>query len=98
MCTKYDSQNVINTVSVLYECAKVFRMRMANPASIETTCCKVMMSLFNPTKSDSFVSLLYSLCKETLLGQSIYAKLWLDPPHIATEAFSSDLLPERSPE
>ena len=33
-----------------------------------------------------------------LVGQSIYAKLWLNPPQIATEAFSSDLLPERSPE
>ena len=32
------------------------------------------------------------------LGQSIYAKLWLNPPQIATEAFSSDLLPERCPE
>ena len=32
------------------------------------------------------------------LGQSIYAKLWLNPPQIATEAFSSDVLPERSPE
>ena len=36
--------------------------------------------------------------RETTLGQSIYAKLWLNPPQIATEAFSSDLLPERSPE
>ena len=35
---------------------------------------------------------------EVLLGQSIYAKLWLNPPQIATEAFSSDLLPERPPE
>ena len=33
-----------------------------------------------------------------ILGQSIDAKLWLDPPQMATEAFSSDLLPERSPE
>ena len=32
------------------------------------------------------------------IGQSIYAKLWLNPPQIATEAFSSDLLPERCPE
>ena len=35
---------------------------------------------------------------ERLVGQSIYAKLWLNPPQIATEAFSSDLLPERCPE
>ena len=28
------------------------------------------------------------------IGQSIYAKLWLDPPQLATEAFSSDFLPE----
>ena len=34
----------------------------------------------------------------SLIGQSIYAKLWLNPPQIATEAFSSDLLPERCPE
>ena len=33
-----------------------------------------------------------------VIGQSIYAKLWFNPPQIATEAFSSDLLPERSPE
>ena len=33
-----------------------------------------------------------------IVGQSIYAKLWLNPPQMATEAFSSDLLPERSPE
>ena len=32
------------------------------------------------------------------LGQSIYANFWLNPPQIATEAFSSDLLPERCPE
>ena len=32
------------------------------------------------------------------IGQSIYAKLWLNPPQIATEAFSSDLLPDRCPE
>ncbi len=35
---------------------------------------------------------------EPAIGQSIYAKIWLNPPQIATEAFSSDLLPERSPE
>ena len=33
-----------------------------------------------------------------LIGQSIYAKLWLNPPQIATEAFSSDVLPDRGPE
>ena len=32
------------------------------------------------------------------LGQSIYAKWWLNTPQIATEAFSSNLLPQRSPE
>ena len=35
---------------------------------------------------------------DNIIGQSIYAKLWLNQPQIATEAFSSDLLPERCPE
>ena len=42
------------------------------------------------TRSNAFV--------RSIIGQSIYAKLWLNPPQIATEAFSSDLLPERCPE
>ena len=39
-----------------------------------------------------------SVATSEVVGQSIYAKLWLNPPQIATEAFSSDLLPESCPE
>ncbi len=53
-----------------------------------------MDSILPPT--DQRVCHLADLLWWTQIGQSIYAKLWLNPPQIATEAFSSDLLPERS--
>ena len=43
---KCDAKTAANTESVLYECAKVCRMTMAVRVTIETTGCKMMMSLF----------------------------------------------------
>ena len=51
------------------------------------------------TSANCYMSARWRSRKEQeIIGQSIYAKLWLNPPQIATEAFSSDLLPEMSPE
>ena len=46
-------QKVIAGDSVLHEYSKVFRTPMADPATVETTGCNAMVSLFNGGKSDS---------------------------------------------
>ena len=50
-------QKVIAGDSVLHQCSKVFRKPTADPATVETTGCEVMVSLFNGGKSDSLASL-----------------------------------------
>ena len=54
---KLEVQKVIAGDSVLHECSKVFCTPTADPATVETSGCDAMVSLFNGGKSDSLASL-----------------------------------------
>ena len=57
-------QKVIAGDSVLHEYSKVFCTPTADPATVETSGCDAMVSLFNGGKSDSLASLRYSFLAE----------------------------------
>ena len=71
---------VIAADSVLHECSKVFRTPTADPATVETTGCEVMVSLFNGGKSDSLASLRYSfLAKKVATAKTFVTPERLPP-------------------
>ena len=86
MGKKYVVQKVIAGDSVLHECSKVFRTPTADPATVETTGCEVMVSLFNGGKSDSLVaSLRYSfLAKKVATAKTFVTPERLPPTTSAT--------------
>ena len=80
METKYVFQKVIAGDSVLHECPKVFCTPTAYPATVESTCCETMVSLFNGGKSDSLASLRYSF----LAKKVATAKTFVTPGRLPT--------------
>ena len=82
-------QKVIAGDSVLHECSRVFRTPMADPATVETTYCEVMVSLFNGGKSDSLASLRYSfLAKKVATAKTFVTPERLPPTTSATNMHS----------
>ena len=80
-------QKVIAGNSVLHECSKVFRTPTADPATVETTCCKAMVSLFNGGKSDSLASLRYSfLAKKVATAKTFVTPERLPPKNIGNKS------------
>ena len=58
-------EKLVNGNSILRGCAKIFSVPRADHATIETTGCKAMVSLFCGTQSDNLESLHYIfLCKK----------------------------------
>ena len=58
--------------SVLCGCSKIFSVPRADHATIESTVCKAMVSLFNGTQSDNLESLRYSfLCKKVATAKTL---------------------------
>ena len=82
-------QKVIAGDSVLHECSKVFRTPTADPATVETTGCNAMVSLFNGGKSDSLASLRYSfLAKKVATAKTFVTPERLPPTTSATHLHS----------
>ena len=82
-------QKVIAGDSVLHECCKVFRTPTADPATVETTGCNAMVSLFNGGKSDSLASLRYSfLAKKVATAKTFVTPERLPPTTLATNLHS----------
>ena len=82
-------QKVIAGDSVLHECSKVFRTPTADPATVETTGCNAMVSLFNGGKSDSLASLRYSfLAKKVATAKTFVTPERLPPTTSATNLHS----------
>ena len=82
-------QKVIAGDYVLHECSKVFRTPTADPDTVETTGCEVMVSLFNGGKSDSFASLRYSfLAKKVATAKTFVTPERLPPTTSATHLHS----------
>ena len=64
-------QKLVNGNSVLRGCSKIFSVPRADHATIESTGCKAMVSLFNGTQSDNHESLRYSfLCKKVAMAKN----------------------------
>ena len=82
-------QKVIAGGSVLHECSKVFRTPTADPATVETSGCDAMVSLFNGGKSDSLASLRYSfLAKKVATAKTFVTPERLPPTTSATNLHS----------
>ncbi len=78
-----------NSYSILQACAKVFCLPKADQATIESTGCKAMVSLFNGMQSDSLESLRYSfLCKKVATAKSFVKPERLPPTTSATNLHS----------
>ena len=77
-------QKVIAGDSVLHECSKVFRTPTADPATVETTGCNAMVSLFNGGKSDSLASLRYSFLAKKVATAKTFVTPERLPPTTST--------------
>ena len=85
-------QKVIAGDSVLHECSKVFRTPMADPATVKTTGCEVVVSLFNGGKSDSLASFRYSFLAKTVAT----AKTFVTPERLPPTTSATNLHSRRT--
>ena len=86
---KFVVQKVIAGDSVLHACSKVFRTLTADRATVETSGCDAMVSLFNGGKSDSLASLRYSfLDKKVATANTFVTPERLPPTTSATHVHS----------
>ena len=85
-------QKVIAGDSVLHECSKVFRTPTVGPATVETTGCEVMVSLFNGGKSDSLASL-----PDSFLAKKVAtAKTFVTPERLPLTTSATNLHSRRT--
>ena len=82
-------QKLVNGNSVLRGCSKIYSVPRAYHATIESTGCKAMVSLFNGTQSDNHESLRYSfLCKKLTTAKTFVKPERLPPTTSATNLHS----------